>query len=307
MITGTTEAGVPGNKAVIDEIATFVRVVRHGSLAGAARELSVPKSTVSRRLKRLEEVLQVRLLHRGPRKFTLSSEGKQLFDNVHASIEQVELAIHSALEGGTMPRGHIRITAPEDFGRLLLLDELRAFAELWPDISFEVDLSNRFVDMVQEGYDLAIRATPAFVVPGSESLVTRKLVTSKLQLAGSAASTKQVDSLDDLKGQPFVLFRQPSLRQELELTTTSGRRQRLAVEGRFVVHDYGSMAALVAQGAGYGLLPRMHIEYSRSALRCILPKLYVDTRDIALVYPSRQLPRRVSLLIEHLSRKLGDL
>jgi DNA-binding transcriptional LysR family regulator len=159
---------------------------------------------------------------------------------------------------------------------------------------------------VREGYDLAIRATPAFVVPGSESLVTRKLVSSKLHLAGSAASSKQVDSLDDLKGQPFVLFRQPSLHQELELTTTSGRRHRVVVEGRFVVHDYGSMAALVSKGVGYGLMPLMHIEHSRSALQCILPKLCAETRDIALVYPSRQLPRRVSLLIEHLSRKLGE-
>jgi DNA-binding transcriptional LysR family regulator len=266
----------------------------------------VPKSTVSRRLRRLEAALGVKLLHRGPRKFTLTTEGNRLFDNVHASIEQVEGAIHAALEGGTMPRGHIRITAPEDFGRLLLLAELRSFAEMWPEITFEVNLSNRFVDLVQEGYDLAVRASPLDMVPGSQSMITRKLQTSKLHLAGSAASSKQISSLEDLRDEPFVLFRQPSLRQEFALTTTAGRQHRLAVAGRFVVHDYGSMATLVAQGVGYGLMPLMHIEHSGSALQCILPKFFADTGDLALVYPSRQLPRRVSLLIEHLSRKLGD-
>ncbi len=294
------------NSAVIDEVATFVRVVKHGTLAGAARELRVPKSTVSRRLNRLEAVLRVKLLHRGPRRFTLTTEGSQLFDSVHTSIEHVELAIHAALEGGSLPKGNIRITAPDDFGRLLLLSELQTFGALWPEITFEVDLSNRYVDVVQEGYDLAIRATQAAMIPGASNLITRKLFSSNLCIAGSATSTKQIASLNDLENQPFVLFRQPSHRQQLELTSQSGRKHRISVQGRFVVHDYGSMATLVAQGAGYGLIPRMHVDHGRSTLQCILPQYRVATGHIALVYPSRQLSRRVSLLIEHLSRQFGD-
>lgn len=297
----------PQPKAVLDEIATFVRVVRQDSLAGAARQLGVPKSTVSRRLNRLEASLSAKLLHRGPRKFTLTPEGRSLFDNVHASIDQIEAAIHVALEGGTMPRGHIRITAPEDFGRVLLLDQLRAFAEIWSEITFEVDLSNRYVDLVSEGFDLAIRATPQDLVPGSQDLVTRKLTDGKLHLAGSPAASKRIESLEDLREQPFVLFRQPSRRQELVLTSSAERSHRITVEGKFVVNDYGSMAQLVSKGVGYGLMPRMHIEHSQSVLEYVLPKYYSSIGDIALVYPSRQLPRRVSLLIEYLGRNLGDL
>lgn len=307
MIPTTKGSKSSKDKAVIDEIATFVRVVREGSLAGAARKLGVPKSTISRRLNRLEESLSVKLLHRGPRKFTLSAEGRRLFDSVHASIDQVESAIHAALEGGTMPRGHIRITAPDDFGRLLLLDQLRAFAEIWSEITFEVDLSNRYVDLVSEGFDLAVRATPTAMVPGSQDLVTRKLTSGRLHLAGGPGAAKSIATLEELQAQPFVLFRQPSRRQELELTSISGRLYRITVEGRFIVHDYGSMAQLVAKGAGFGLMPRMHIDHSQSVLECVLPKYFSSIGDMALVYPSRRLPRRVSLLVEFLSRNLGDV
>jgi len=283
-----------------------VRVVRNGSFAAAARELDVPKSTVSRRLNRLEAALDVKLLHRGPRKFTLTTEGNRLFDSVHTSIEQVELAIHTALQGGALPQGHIRITAPEDFGRLVLLDELQAFGALWPEISFEVDLSNRYVDLVQEGYDLAIRAAPSATVPGASNLITRRLLSSTLCIAGSASSTDTIETLDELAKQPFVLFRQPSRRQDLELLAPNGRKHRLSVEGRFVVHDYGSMATLIAQGAGYGLIPGMHVDHSKALLKRVLPSYAAVTSNIVMLYPSRQLPRRVSLLLEHLSRRLGD-
>tara|TARA_R110002096_G_scaffold350395_2_gene543525 strand:- start:112141 stop:113064 length:924 start_codon:yes stop_codon:yes gene_type:complete len=306
MTSKTSSSSAYGDKAVIDEVATFVRVVRHGSFAAAARELGVPKSTVSRRLNRLEEALDVKLLHRGPRKFTLTTEGNRLFDSVHTSIERVELAIHTALQGGALPQGHIRITAPDDFGHLLLLNELQAFGTLWPDITFEIDLSNRYVDLVREGYDLAIRAAPAAAVPGANDLITRKLLSSELYIAGSPSNSQRIASLESLSEQPFVLFRQPERRQDLELTSSKGRKHRISVSGRFVVHDYGSMASLIAQGAGFGLIPRMHIDHSQGALTCVLPGYSSAPSNIALVYPSRQLPRRVSLLIEHLSRRLGD-
>ena len=304
MISGAKSPDRHGNKAVIDELATFVRVVRSGSLAGAARELGVPKSTVSRRLNRLETELNVKLIHRGARNFTLTTEGNRLFDRVHLSIDQVELAIHAAFESGTLPKGNIRITAPDDFGRLLLLDELLAFSNVWPAITFELDLTSRYVDLVSEGYDLAIRASSNRALPGPGNLISRKLLTSKLHIAASGSSAP-VKTLADLQTRPFVLFRQPSRRQTLELTSGSGRTHRVPVKGRFVVNDYSSMAQLVAQGAGFGLMPLMHIEHSDDALRCILPKYSVATEHIALVYPSRQLPRRVSLLIEHLTVRLG--
>ncbi len=289
----------------LDELATFVRVVRVGSLAGAARELGVPKSTVSRRLTRLESSVDLKLVHRGSRTLALTADGRRLFDSVHSSIQQIELAISAVRESGELPRGNIRITAPEDFGRLLLLDELHAFARVWPEITFDIDFTGRFVDLVEEGYDLAIRASAGSNVPGAGHLITRKLAASRLQVA-AAASADPIESIDELAGKPFVLFRQPSRHQTFTLVSEAGKKTAITVEGSFVVHDYSSMAQLVARGAGLGLMPRMHIDHPKSELRCVLPQWCVTVADsIALVYPSRQLPRRVSLLIDHLTERLG--
>ncbi len=289
-----------GPRPVFDEVATFVRVVRSGTLAGAARELGVPKSTVSRRLVRLESSLGVKLLHRGARSFSLTTEGERLFDSVQASIGQVEVALHTAVHGGTLPQGPIRISAPEDFGRLVLLDQLQNFANSWPDISLDIDLSNRFVDVVREGFDLVVRASGGRDL-GPGSLIHRKLFDSELHLACSGKRSEVASTLGELAQRPFVLFRQTQHEQELELRDRGGRTHRLQVRGRFIVHDYGSMARLVAQGQGYGLLPRIHIEHSQGALRRVMPELHAVSGHVALVYPSRHLPRRVSLLIEHLT------
>ncbi len=294
-----------GKAAVLDELGTFVRVVRRGTFAQAARELGVPKSTLSRRLNRLEATLRVKLLHRGPRRFTLTTEGTHLFESIHASIDQIEVAVHAAMQGGSLPEGHIRITAPEDFGRLLLLQELAVFGKQWPHITFEVELTNRYVNLVEESFDLAIRAHSEHLADTPSTVITKKLMRSPLCIAQSAGATTTITTLKEVQAQPFILFKGYK-HQELCLQHKSGRKEKLSVQGSIAVHDYGAMATLIAQGAGLGLLPRMHIDHGQSKIIQILPDYCVATDNLSLVYPNRQLPHRVSLLAEHLARTLGD-
>ena len=122
---------------------------------------------------------------------------------------------------------------------------------------------------------------------------------SSLYVAGSS-SAKKISSLADLENQPFVVFGGTKHNRALALETKSGSIKKLSVQARFVVQDYTSMAKLVSMGAGFGLMPKMHLEHSSHNLRCILPKYFLPTGHISMVYPSRLLPRRVSLLIEHL-------
>ena len=294
--------GMAPKKPLHDEIATFVRAVRGGSLAGTGRELGVPKSTVSRRVSRLEQQLAVKLLHRDGRQMVLTAEGKQLFDRVAGSVDAIDLAMQASQESMAMPRGAIRLTAPADFGRLLLAKELVGFGRLYPEIRVDLSLTDRFVDVIQEGFDLAIRAGVGPETSAAQNLISRKLMPSALKLAGTAAMAKQVKCLDDLKAMPFVLFRTTHREQTLRLRSKKGRTFDVPVSGRYVVHDYAAMAALVAEGAGLGLLPQMHIANSPSALTAILPDVAMFTGDVLLVYPTRQFPRRVSLLIDHLTR-----
>jgi DNA-binding transcriptional LysR family regulator len=141
-----------------DNIATFVEVIRRNSLAAAARHLGVPKSTVSRRLARLEEQLDTKLVHRDARRVTPTPEGSRFYDSVVDAIDVLDTAVATIEESTTEPRGTIRITAPSDLGRMLLLHELVRFLERYPDISLDLVFTNRFVDLVQEGVDVAVRA-----------------------------------------------------------------------------------------------------------------------------------------------------
>ena len=154
-----------------DGIATFVEVIRRGSLAAAGRELEVPKSTVSRRLARLEGQLDVKLVHRDARKVTATPEGVRFYDAVVDAIDTLDTAVATIEDSTAAPRGTVRVTAPSDLGRMLLIPELVRFLEQYPEISLDLVLTNRFVDLVQERIDLAVRAG-AVTEP---NLIVRKL------------------------------------------------------------------------------------------------------------------------------------
>ncbi len=290
----------------IDEIATFVRVVRHGSLAGAARELELPKSTVSRRIARLEERLNAELLHRAGRRVLVTRAGKQLYDGVAGSVDTIELAVRGTHQDMDLPRGNIRMTAPTDFGRLVLVDELVSFAEAFPEITVELQLTDRIIDIAADGFDLAVRAGRPPDTSAAQSLITRRLVATSLHLASSPGLAEQVGCLEDLERVPFVLFRTRGTQHKLRLRNKSGRAHEVAARGRFVVHDYASMAELVARGAGVGLMPAMHIDRAVpvGSLVRLLPHLSADAGHVSVVYPSRRLPGRVRVLIDHLTRRL---
>ncbi|HEX5659078.1 MAG TPA: LysR family transcriptional regulator, partial [Polyangiales bacterium] len=160
-----------------DNIATFVAVVRHKSLSAAARRLGLPKSTVSRRLVRLEQDLGAQLLHRDAREIAMTPTGRRFYESVLAPVEALGEAITALTESGA--RGPIRLTAPPDLGRMLLAPMFVAFLEQQPELELDLVLTNRVVDMVDEGVDLAIRA----VRQPDGHLIARKLCPAELQLA----------------------------------------------------------------------------------------------------------------------------
>jgi DNA-binding transcriptional LysR family regulator len=289
--------------ASADNIATFVEVVRHQSLSAAARSLGLPKSTVSRRLMRLEEELHARLLHRDARKITLTAAGRRFYESVFGAVDALDAAVSALEQSSTEPRGTIRITAPPDLGRMVLSPMFVAFLERHTEIALDVMLTNRLVDLVQEGIDLAVRA--GRVVKGD--LIARKLCESELQLAASPALAAQQleDDVQSLTRQPFVLYRAPGRSQAIKLERASNRRQKsveLTVAGRISVDDYAAMAELVAAGQGLGLMPGIHVAEGirTGTLVRVYPEWSSRSAHVYLVYPTRQQPERVRLLTQFL-------
>ena len=287
-----------------DNIATFVEVVRQRSLSAAGRSLGLPKSTVSRRLLRLESELETKLLHRNARRVTLTTAGRGFYAEVAGPVEALDTAVAALERSSKEPRGTIRLTAPPDLGRMVLAPMFVAFLERYPEIALDASFSNRIVDLVDESVDLAVRA--GRIVKGD--LIARKLCDSELQLAAASASAAQWPADAEprsLERQPFVLYRASAGSQTLKLERTADKKPKaveLTVQGRINVDDYAAMAELVAAGRGIGLMPAIHLREGVQAgkLVRVLPEWSSRSAHVYLVYPARQQPERVRLLAEFL-------
>jgi DNA-binding transcriptional LysR family regulator len=286
-----------------DNIATFVEVVRQHSLSGAARALGLPKSTVSRRLLRLEQELRNKLLHRDARKITLTPAGRAFYESVVSAVDALDAAVTALEQSSRAPRGSIRITAPPDLGRMVLAPMFVAFLERYPEISLDVLFTNRLVELVEEGVDIAVRAGRM----GKDDLIARKLCDAELQLAASPKTALRLTDTGDirsLEAQPFVLNRAPG-RQIIKLERGAAKRGRaveLKVTGRISVDDYAEMAELVAAGEGIGHMPAIHVREGAQAKRLVrlFPEWSSRSAHIYLVYAARQQPERVRLFTEFL-------
>lgn len=156
--------------ANLDQIQTFVEVARASSFAQAARRLSLPRSTVTARVRALEERLNVRLLHRTTRKVTLTDEGQRYFDRCAAAMGEL-LQAEDDLTGASEPAGTIRISVPIDFPKTTLAEMLSTFVERYPGVAFYVDVSDTPVDLVANNIDIALRGRQV----GMPGLIARRL------------------------------------------------------------------------------------------------------------------------------------
>jgi DNA-binding transcriptional LysR family regulator len=289
-----------------DNIATFVEVIRRESLAAAARHLGVPKSTVSRRLSRLEEQLGTKVVHRDARRVSPTSEGIRFYGSVVDAIDALDVAVATIEQSATEPRGTIRLTAPSDLGRMIVIPLLVKFLERYPDISLDLVLTNRFVDLVQEQVDLAVRAGRVI----GPNLIARRWIRSDFQLAACPSLGIDCGDITELEGYPFVLYRKRGQTQVLRLERSGGPPEtvELTVSGRINVDDYGAMLELVAAGQGVGLMPEQHVAEGQRAgrLQRIFPEWSLPTEPVHLVYSTRQLPERVRLLIDFLESTRVD-
>ncbi|PJI53273.1 LysR family transcriptional regulator, partial [Methylobacterium radiotolerans] len=181
------------------DLEIFARVVRTGSLTQAGSELGLSVAVVSKRLKRLEERLAVRLLHRTTRRVAPTDVGAAFFERIAPIVDAIAEAESLVSQTATRARGTLRVTAPSSFGRLHIVPHLRAFFALHPGIVLNLELSDDFESIVERGYDLAIRVgalessglTAVRLAPVQRVLCARP---SYLDAAG------RPQSLEDLRG-----------------------------------------------------------------------------------------------------------
>jgi DNA-binding transcriptional LysR family regulator len=294
----------------LTEAATFIRVVETGSFSAAARALDVPKSTVSRRVVRLEDRLGTQLLHRTTRKMRLTPAGEVFHSIAADGLKSFVEAMTAVSEQAGEPSGTLRITGPPDLGDFIA-EHIAAFNAVYPRVFVAVELSTRTVDLVGEGYDAAFRAG---TLPDS-GLIGRRIAASSSVMVATPAYLDEhgrPDVPSDLARHQCVLFRCPR----------GHARWRLSKDGRDVVVDVtGStsgegmsyvLAAALA-GQGIAMLPSF-LTRARIATGLLEPILsgweHGGSGSLYLVYPpSRHLPAHLrafsDFTLEHLPARLS--
>ncbi len=242
--------------ADLNQMLLFAAVVREGSFTAAARALAQPKSTVSRRVAELEGRLGVRLLHRSTRRLRLSDEGAVYYERCRRIAADADEA-DRALVAGEAVRGTVRVTAPLAFGERLAPIAQR-FLAAHPAASLEIRLSDQRIDLIEEGFDLAIRFGPlvdsslvALRLGASESWVCA----SPRYLAGRTAPRRPAD----LRAHDCVVH-QPGRDRVVWTFERGGRRVSVPVTGRYLVSSLTLAQAGALAGLGIATLPARFVE-----------------------------------------------
>jgi len=236
---------------IMDPIAVFVKVVEAGSFSVAARRLGMPKTTVSAKVAGLERRLGIRLIQRTTRKLRMTEAGETYFHRCAIATREIELGEAELQSAREKPYGVLKITAPVDFGRAVLPRIVRAYTAKYPDVSVELLVTNRIVDLVEEGVDLAIRWAGALE---DSSLVARRFIETRSNLWASPKYMKGLGSPThprDLVKAAFVSH--PVLKTVI---LTNGRSDfELQLNGRVNADDLEVVVALVSLGEGIAWLP----------------------------------------------------
>lgn len=287
--------GTPEDDLSIDDLRTFVTAVEEGSLGSAARRLQQPKSTISRRLNRLEEQLGTRLLHRTPRGLGQTDAGRVALAPARAILEDLASLRELARAGMAEPRGHLKVSIPRDLAGLPCW---MSFAQAHPQVVTEFEFTNRYVDVVNEGFDLALRGGRG----EDATLIVRRLGTYRLRAVASPQWLEAhgpLESPEEVRQHECVLF--APFRQ-------SGRRKRSAAR-QLIANDLSTVLDGALRGLGIAFLPDHLCADAVDRKRLIPVHPDYDPLEIPLyaAYPDRRsMPAALTTFIEAVAAYFGS-
>ena len=271
----------------LDAIAIFARVAEDASFRGAAAELGIPPSTVSRKVAELEAQLGVRLLRRTTRRVALTDAGRAYLRACQAPLGALAEAGRAVRDAGVEARGRLRVTASVTFGERYLGPMLEAYMREHPRVEVEVLLTDRYVDLVEEGFDVAFRAGNV----GDPSLVARELGSGVLRCVASPAylsARPAPRKPQDLTDHDCVVY--PPLAPSGRWTFRSrGRAVHVPARGRLVAHSLPLAFEAARRGMGVTRVPEplAHDAPAAGELVEVLGAYRPPPSPFLLVYPSR--------------------
>jgi DNA-binding transcriptional LysR family regulator len=290
-------------KMDINDIYVFAKVVEHGSFVGASKSLGMPRSTVSRRVSELEKRLGARLLQRTTRRLHLTDVGETYYQYAATIMSQVDEANLAVTHLQAIPRGTLRVTVPMSFGQLGTI--VASYLERYPEVELELVCTDRVIDLVQDRFDVAIRAGRL----ADSALIARKLGTVSNILVASPAFLKRnrvPKSPNDLEGLDCLVFAAGSQYGKWTLCDAK-KTMEVEVRSRLRANDMDYLRQAALAGLGIAMIPT-HVctdEIRDGTLRRVLPDWCSPETLVHALYPSaRLLSPKLKVFLDHFRESL---
>lgn len=291
------------------QVETFVAVATRGSLSAAAQLEGVAPAVIGRRIDALEARLGVKLMVRTTRRITLTFEGSAFLEDCQRLLRDWQDAEASVSAGGVRASGHLRVTAPAGFGRRHVAPLVPAFVAAHPEVTVSLDLSDRLVDIVNEGIDLAVRIGTL----DDSSLVAVPLADNQRVVVASPAYLERrgrPGHPDELHRHDCLTFGTTGSQSRGWLFTVEGRVTPVRVSGPLECNDGAVLHAWALHGHGLAWRSMWEVagELASGRLVTVLDAFRAPPDAIRALFPQRRhLPLRVRLFVDHLKRAYGDL
>jgi DNA-binding transcriptional LysR family regulator len=287
----------------------YVRTVELGSLSAAARELGLAQPTLSKAVAALERELRVRLLERTTTRLAPTEAGLRFLEHARRIVEEWSEATSRTRGETSQAQGLLRVSAPMGFGQMYVHAMGRRFLQEQPQMRLDLLLDDRFVDLVEERVDVAIRlggTLPATAIARPLAVSPRWLVAAPRYLKRSTAIRQPTD----LRQHDFVHFAWLSGGPAFTLHDRAGHTVNIELEGRYSVNSGPCVLDALVDGQGVGLAPGWMVqsEVARGGLVRVLPRWEGAAQDVRVVYPSRRYqPVRTRLFIDFVVREMASV
>ena len=295
----------------LNDLYYFSAVVDNGGFAAAERALGIPKSRLSRRISALENELGVRLLQRSTRRFAVTDVGNAVHRHAQSMLEEAKAAREVVDRLSAEPRGTIRLSVPVSIAQEMIPRLMPEFLAKYPEVRVQLHVSNRRVDVINEGFDLAIRVRNKLDDDGSLVMRTFGQIQELL-----VASPKYLDRAgrpkdpDDLKNHVTLTMNEDEARQRWDMQDASGETRRVELKPRLSGFDFPMLMQLARQGLGITMLPETVCADAirNGELEVVLPDWRLPQGIAHLVFASRRgLLPAVRAMIDFLAEKMPAL
>lgn len=291
----------------LSSMATFAKAVELGSFSAAGEALGMSSQLVGKYVQTLEQQLGVRLLNRTTRRQHLTDIGASFYERVKIILAEVEAAEALAAETRATPRGRLRIGAPVSFGIHALSPRLPEYLRAHPEVSIDLAVSNRYVDVIDEGFDAIFRVGEL----SDSSLIARPLAPYRLVLCAAPAylsAHAPIARPQDIAEHECLGFSHTELRANWTLDGPQGR-VTVPVSGRLMIDSGESLLAVALAGMGLLLQPRELVQSELDAGRLleVLPEYKVPTRPMHILYaPDRRITPKLRSFIDFALAAFGS-